>query len=228
MALSPCLHRHQQQQQQARRPTATAAAVVAAVDVGGGSAHVAARCCCPLQPIATASLRRIGNISALAAAAVLPPHPHLPLPPATTGSVVVDVYWHARLNRAHGLANRALAPIFPPSMGWARGGGEQQQQWRSGGEEEGSRHQMSPPSTSTSTSTSSATRARATITLVAIIVVMVAVGITTASAAAAASECGAVLAVLDAWLQPGVEARPAVEVDAAGHNRLVRLRLEAD
>ncbi len=53
-------------------------------------------------------------------------------------------------------------------------------------------------------------------------------GITTASAATAASKHGPVLAVLDAWLQPGVEARPAVEVDAAGHNRLVGHRLKAD
>jgi hypothetical protein len=86
-----------------------------------------------------------------------------------------------------------------------------------------------PPSTSILTSTSSATRTRATISLVVIIVVVVAVEIATASAAAAAaSERGAVLAVLDAWFQLGVEARPAVEVDAAGHNRLVGHRLEAD
>jgi hypothetical protein len=53
-------------------------------------------------------------------------------------------------------------------------------------------------------------------------------GIVTASAATTASKHGAVLAVLDAWLQPGVEARPAVEVDAAGHNRLIGHRLKAD
>jgi hypothetical protein len=71
-------------------------------------------------------------------------------------------------------------------------------------------------------------QARATVALVVIIIVVVAVGIATASAAAPASKRGAVLAVLNAWLQPGVEARPAVKVDAAGHNRLVRHRLEAD
>jgi hypothetical protein len=61
-------------------------------NVGGGSARVAARRRCPLQPIPTASPRRIRIILASAAAAVLSPHPHLPLPPATTGSVAVDVY----------------------------------------------------------------------------------------------------------------------------------------
>jgi hypothetical protein len=91
---------------------------------------------------------------------------------------------------------------------------------------------MLPPSTSTSTSTStsSATRARATVALIVIIVVMVAVRIATvsATAAAATSKRGDVLAVFDAWLQPGVEARPEAEVDAAGHNRLVKHRLKAD
>jgi hypothetical protein len=138
--------------------------------------------------------------------AVLPPQPHLPPPPATTGSVAVDLYWHDQLNRTHGLADGALALMFPPGMGWVGGGGEQQRQQGSGGEEEGSHHQMLPPSTSTSTSTSSAARAEATIALVIIIVVVVAVGIATVSAAAATSKRGAVLAVLDAWLQPGVEA----------------------
>ncbi len=57
---------------------------------------------------------------------------------------------------------------------------------------------------------------------------MVAVGIAAASAAAAASKRGAILPVLHAWLQPGVEARPAVEMDAAGHNRFVGHRLKAD
>jgi hypothetical protein len=158
----------------------------------------------------------------------LPPHPHLPLPPTTMGSVVIDVYWHDQLNRTHGRADGVLAPMFPLGMGRAGGGGEQQQQRGSGGEEEGSCHQMLPPSTSTSTSTSSATRARATVAFVVIIVIVVTMGIATASAAAAASECGAVLAVLDAWLQPGVEAQPAVEVDAAGHNQLVHHCLKAD
>ncbi len=59
---------------------------------------------------------------------------------------------------------------------------------------------------------------------------MVAVGIATVSAAAstAASKRGAVLMVLDAWLQPGVEPRAAVEVAAAGHNRLDGHCLKAD
>jgi hypothetical protein len=74
----------------------------------------------------------------------------------------------------------------------------------------------------------SATRARATAALVVIIVIVVAVGIATASAAGAAYKCGAVLAVLNVWLQPGVEAQPAVEVDGVGHNRLIGHRLEAD
>ncbi len=60
----------------------------------------------------------------MAAAVVLPPHPHLPLPPAMTGSVAVDVYWHDRLNCAHVLADEALAPIFPSGIGWVGGGGE--------------------------------------------------------------------------------------------------------
>jgi hypothetical protein len=92
----------------------------------GGSACIVARGRCPLCPIAAASLRRIGIISVLAVVAVLPPHSHLPLPPATTGSVVVDVYSHDQLDRAHGLADGALVPMFPPGMGWAGGGGEQQ------------------------------------------------------------------------------------------------------
>ncbi len=162
----------------------------------------------PFRPIAAASQRRIGIILVLAVAAVLPPHACLPLPPATMGSVAVDAYRHDQLERAHGLADGALVPMFPPGMGWAGGGEEQPKQWGIGGEEEGSRHQTLPSSTSTSTSTSSATRARAAVTLVVIIVVVVAVGIATASAAIATSKCGAVLAVLDAWLQPGVEARP--------------------
>jgi hypothetical protein len=211
-----------------RRPATTAATGIAAVDVRGGGARIPACRCFPLWPIATASLRRIGIISVLVAATVLPPHPHLLLPPATTGSVAVDIYWHDQLNRALSLADGALAPMFPLGMGWARGGGERQRQRGSGREEEGSGHQMLPPSTSTSTSTSSATRARATSALVVIIVVVVAVGIVTTSAATAASKCGAVLVVLDAWLKPDVEARPAVEVDAAGHNRLVQHCLEAD
>ncbi len=71
-------------------------------------------------------------------------------------------------------------------------------------------------------------RARATVTLIVIIIIVLAVGIVTASAATAASKRGAVLGVLDAWLQPGVEPRLAVEVDAAGHNRLAGHRLKAD
>jgi hypothetical protein len=132
-----------------------------------------------------------------------PPHPCLPLPPATSGGVVVDVYWYDQLNPAHGLADRAPAPMFAPGMGWVGGGGEWQQQRGIGKEEEGSRHQTLPPSTSISTSASSAARARATATLIVIIVVMVAVGIVTTSVAAAAtavSKEGAVLTVVDAWL----------------------------
>jgi hypothetical protein len=96
-------------------------------------------------------------------------------------------------------------------------------------ERQGIPHQRSPPSTSTSISTSSAIRARATITIIVrIIIVVVARGIVTVSAAAATSEHGAVLTVLDAWLQPGVEARPAVEVGAADHNWLVGHRHKAN
>jgi hypothetical protein len=228
VALSLHRRHRQRQQQQARHPAATAAAMVAAVNAGVGSLRFTARRCCPLRPITAASPRRIGIILALAAVVVLPPHPHLPLPPATMGSVAVDVYWHNRLNCAHGLADGALALIFPSGMEWVGGGGEWRQQWGSSREEEGSHHQTLPPSTSTTTSTSSATRARATVTLITIIVVVVAVGIATVSAAAAASKCGTVFAVLDAWLQPGVEAQPAVEVGTAGHNRFVRHLLEAD
>jgi hypothetical protein len=59
---------------------------------GGGSTRVLARRCRPFWPIAAASPRRIEIILASAAVAVLPLHPHLPLPPATTSSVAVDVY----------------------------------------------------------------------------------------------------------------------------------------
>ncbi len=124
MALSPRRCHRKQRQQQARRPAATAAVVVAAINVGGGSARIAAHRRRPLWPIVTAFPRRIGIISALVAAAVLPPHPHLPLPPATTGSVAVDVYRHDQLDRTHSLADKALAPMFPPGMGWVGGGGE--------------------------------------------------------------------------------------------------------
>jgi hypothetical protein len=118
--------------------------------------------------------------------------------------------------------------MFPLGIGQVEGGGERRQRRGSSGEEEGSCHQTLPPSTSTSTSTYSATRARATIALIVIILVVVAVGIATTSATAATSEWGAVLAVLDALLQPGVEAQAAVEVDAAGHNQLVGHHLKAD
>jgi hypothetical protein len=195
---------------------------------GGGSACVAVCRHHPLQPIAATSLRGFGIISAFTVAAVLPPHPCLPFRPATMGGVAVDVYQHDKLNHAHGLADGVLVPMFPPSMGWAGGGGEGRRQRGSSGEEEGSCHQALP--TSTSTSTSSTTRARATNALVVIIIIVVAMGITIVSAAAtaAASERGAVLTVVDAWLQPGVEAWPAVEVAAAGHSWLVGHCLEAD
>jgi hypothetical protein len=67
------------------------------------------------------------------------------------------------------------------------------------------------------------TRARAIVAIIVIIVVVVAMGIVAASAATAtavASEHSAVLAVINSWFQPVVEARPAVEVAAAGHNLL--------
>jgi hypothetical protein len=38
------------------------------------------------------------------------------------GSVMVDVYRHNQLNRAHGLADGALVPMFPPGMGGREGG----------------------------------------------------------------------------------------------------------
>jgi hypothetical protein len=94
VASSPRRGRRQRQQQRARRPAATAAAVIAAVNVEGGSARVAARPICPLWPVAAASPMRIGIILVSAAAAVLPPHPRLPLTPATTGGVAIDVYRH--------------------------------------------------------------------------------------------------------------------------------------
>jgi hypothetical protein len=66
--------------------------------------------------------------------------------------------------------------------------------------------------------------------LVVIIVVVIAMGMATMSAAtvATAFEHSPVLAVVDSWLQPSVEARPAVEVATAGHNRLVGHCLKAD
>jgi hypothetical protein len=88
----PCHRRRQRQQQQAWRHATTVATIVAAVDARGGSARIMARHRRPLQPIATTSPMRIGIISALVAAAVPLPYPHLPLPLAMTGSVAVDVY----------------------------------------------------------------------------------------------------------------------------------------
>jgi hypothetical protein len=87
----------------------------------GGSMRVAAHCHCPLQPIVTTFPKRIRIISTFLAAAVLPHHPHLLLPPVTTGSVAVDLYWQDQLDRAHSLADKALAPMFPPGMEWAGG-----------------------------------------------------------------------------------------------------------
>jgi hypothetical protein len=89
---------------------------------GGGKCACCSPPCRPLWPIAAASPRRIGIIAVLVAVAILPPHPCLLLPPATKGSVAIDIYWHDQLKRAHGLADGAPAPMFLPGMGQAEGG----------------------------------------------------------------------------------------------------------